>query len=78
VERHSRASHCTVSLRVSAGGTVDLLVEDNGRGFDPAAPSGGLGLNNARARAQEMGAHYIVDSSPTGTTVTLRIPVLLA
>jgi PAS domain S-box-containing protein len=75
VERHSRASSCTVSLRLSPGDTVDLLVEDNGRGFDPVAAGGGLGLNNARARAREMGAHYVVDSSPTGTTVTLRIPV---
>lgn len=75
VERHSRASHCTVSLRPTADGTVELLVADDGRGFDPSSPAGGLGLNNARARAQEMGAHYVLDSSPTGTTVTLRMPL---
>lgn len=74
VERHSRATRCSVSLRLK-GDAVELMVEDNGRGFDPHAPSGGLGLANARARAQEMGADYVLDSSPDGTTVTLRIPL---
>lgn len=75
VERHSRASSCILSLRLGAGNTVELVVQDDGRGFDPSAPSGGLGLNNARSRAREIGAHYIVDSSPVGTTVTLRVPL---
>jgi PAS domain S-box-containing protein len=75
VERHSRASSCILSLRLGAGNTVELVVQDDGRGFDPSVPSGGLGLNNARSRAREIGAHYIVDSSPAGTTVILRVPL---
>ncbi len=75
VERHSGASSCVLSLRTGASNTVELVVQDNGHGFDPSAPSVGLGLNNARSRAREMGAHYIVDSSPAGTKVTLRVPV---
>jgi signal transduction histidine kinase len=75
VERHSRATSCTVSLRLNDDDIVELLIRDNGRGFDPDAPSQGLGLGNARARAQEVGGHYILDTSPSGTTVVLRIPL---
>ncbi len=74
VERHAAASHCTVSLRLGADGGVAVVVEDNGSGFDPTRFSGGLGLNNARSRAYEMGATYDVESSPAGTRVSLGIP----
>lgn len=75
VERHSGASSCVLSLRPAARNTVELVVQDNGVGFDPSVPSHGLGLNNARSRAGEMGAEYLIDTSPAGTTMTLRIPV---
>ncbi len=74
VERHAGASRCATSLRVDTDGSVELVVEDDGRGFDPNRFSAGLGLNNARSRAAGMRAAYRVDSSPAGTTVTLRIP----
>ncbi|MEO8898789.1 MAG: PAS domain S-box protein [Candidatus Dormibacter sp.] len=74
VERHSRASVCTASLQPGTDHSVELIVQDDGRGFDPTRFSAGLGLNNARSRAVEMGATYLVASSPGGTTVTLRIP----
>jgi PAS domain S-box-containing protein len=74
VERHAGASRCAASLRVDTDHSVELIVQDDGRGFDPNKFSVGLGLNNARSRAVEMNAAYRVDSSPAGTTVTLRIP----
>jgi PAS domain S-box-containing protein len=75
VERHSGASSCVLSLGPAVGGTVELLVQDDGRGFDPSVPGQGLGLNNARSRAGDMGAQYSLDSSPAGTRVMLRVPV---
>jgi PAS domain S-box-containing protein len=74
VERHARASRCATSLRLDTDQIVELIVQDDGRGFDPTRFSVGLGLNNARSRAVGMRATYGVDSSPAGTTVTLRIP----
>jgi len=74
VERHAGASRCAASLRADTDHSVELIVQDDGRGFDPNRFSVGLGLNNARSRAVEMNAAYRVDSSPAGTTVTLRIP----
>jgi signal transduction histidine kinase len=74
VERHASAARCSTTLRMVTDHSLELIVQDDGRGFDPTRFSAGLGLNNARSRAAEMGATYLVVSSPAGTTVTLRIP----
>jgi two-component system nitrate/nitrite sensor histidine kinase NarX len=54
---------------------VELLVSDDGRGFDPdpaATQSLGLGLGIMRERAQAIGASFDVDSQPgRGTRVCL-------
>ena len=76
VERHSRASTCRVTLRIADANTVELVVEDDGHGFDTAGTSAGLGLRNARARAAQMGADHVVESSSSGTRVTLRVPII--
>lgn len=72
VQRHSMAEHCELSVRLE-GDAVELTVKDDGRGFDTSAPTGGLGLANARARARAIGADYDVQSFAGGTVVRLRV-----
>jgi PAS domain S-box-containing protein len=74
VERHSHASRCTMTFHLGEDDVPELIIADNGRGFDVTKATGGLGLNNARIRADEMDAEYAVHSSTTGTTVVLRFP----
>jgi signal transduction histidine kinase len=73
--KHSGATE--VTLRYYAqGDQVVLQVRDNGCGFASDSPDsrGGMGLNNMRQRAQEMGGALIIESEPgKGTTVTARI-----
>ena len=74
--RHSGASRATIRLTGDGGGLV-LLIEDNGRGFDPASVHGGehQGLVNMRDRAKALGGQLEVDSAPnTGTRIIVRIP----
>jgi signal transduction histidine kinase len=74
--RHSGASRATIRLTGQDGGLF-LLIEDNGRGFDPAGVHGGehQGLVNMRDRAASLGGQLEVDSSPgTGTRIAVRIP----
>ena len=73
VARHSAARRCELAVRLVDGDVV-LTITDDGRGFDVAAPSQGLGIANARTRAQRAGADYVIESSPAGTTVRLRMP----
>jgi signal transduction histidine kinase len=52
-----------------------LTVTDNGRGFDPAAPTAGMGLANVRRRAGKHRGRVDIASTPQGTTLTLTLPL---
>ena len=75
VLKHAQAQHVVVTLRRDDGGLL-LEVEDDGVGFDPAAPetrSRRLGLTSMEERARRLGGTLEIDSVPgTGTTVRLE------
>ena len=50
-------------------------MSDDGRGFVPEAPSGGLGLASMRERASAAGGTLTVQSGDTGTRVRMSVPV---
>jgi len=72
--RHGEAKHIRITYG-AAGGRAQLVVADDGRGFDPAqvARQGdGSGLANLAARAREMGAVLEIVSAPgAGTRIIL-------
>ncbi len=71
--RHAHASQVLVQLMRHAD-SLQLVVEDDGRGFEPAATAGGVGLRSLRARAAYLGAALDVQSAPDqGTTVSLEL-----
>ena len=73
--RHAGAERVTVRLGVE-GGAFALAVEDDGRGFEPAAGGAGNGLRTMRRRAEALGADLRIESAPgTGTRVRLRLPL---
>lgn len=76
VARHAGVSQAFVHLDV-AGSTLLLIIEDCGRGFDPAAASAAksCGLSNMRDRAAMLNGHLTVESTVgAGTRVSARIP----
>src|SRR5580704_1420513 len=54
---------------------VTLEVGDNGHGFAPEAPSGGVGLASMRERAASVGGTLTVKSGADGTLVRMTVPV---
>jgi signal transduction histidine kinase len=78
VVRHSRARHAWVMLRC-AGDVVELVVGDDGRGFDQSdIGSEKLGLRIMRERADAIGSSLRVDScNQHGTVVTAGWPQAL-
>ena len=72
--RHAGASGVRVAL-AKAPRQVVLEVSDDGHGFAPEAPSGGLGLASMRERAAAVGAALTIRSGKTGTVVRMTVPV---
>jgi signal transduction histidine kinase len=79
VGRHAEAATCRVQLRFDDSGGAVLEIDDDGRGFDPAAaaPRGsGNGLTNLEHRAEALGGALEVQSeSGEGTIVRVTIPL---
>lgn len=71
ISRHAQAT--VVEVRIEQRGRAwQLILQDNGRGFEPAAAASGHGLRNLRARAARMKATFEVQSCPgQGTRLTL-------
>jgi signal transduction histidine kinase len=75
VGRHAVATTCRVSVRRDGTSAV-IEVDDDGRGFDREATSGGLGMGNLAERAAAIGGTLAVDSAlGQGTTVRVTIPL---
>ncbi len=76
IARHARATLVTLVAR-RVDGTVELLVTDNGRGFDMSTQDQtiGHGLSNMRARAEELQGVCSIESTPGhGTRIELILP----
>jgi PAS domain S-box-containing protein len=72
--RHARASSVAVTIRPKADEAV-FVVRDDGVGFDPDTPSGGLGLRSMQERAEKIGARLTIGSQPgQGTLIEIRVP----
>jgi two-component system NarL family sensor kinase len=76
VARHAEASRVTIRL-VSTPEAVNLLVEDDGRGFDPSrVPEGRHGIVGMRERVEMLGGALRVESGPEGgTRVEAKVPL---
>ncbi len=70
VARHSGAARASVVVSAREG-RLRLVVEDDGRGFDPAAPTARLGLAGIRERVELLGGRLRIESSPDGGTAVI-------
>jgi len=72
IEKHSGATEVTIQL-IYHEEFLNLIAEDNGRGFDHNSPEG-RGLTNLYARADYLKGEILIDSSEHGTSVILTVP----
>jgi PAS domain S-box-containing protein len=74
VVRHAAAKELCATIRFDAQ-TIDLILRDDGRGFDRSATSDGYGLIGMAERAELMGGTLSIESGETiGTTLHVRLP----
>ena len=73
--KHADAGHVSIVL-TRKNGRVSVLIEDDGRGFDPAAVRGDfLGLAGMRERVGLLDGTLVVESAPgRGTTLVVSVP----
>jgi signal transduction histidine kinase len=65
--KHSDASLVAVTL--SFDENIELVVHDDGVGFDPSVSSSGFGLDGLRRRLMQLGGELGIDTSPGSGTV---------
>ena len=76
--KHARAKQVRIQVALGKGG-FEIVIEDDGAGFDSTAPvkraGGGNGLDNMRERLQSVGGRFKCQSRPGhGTRIVLRLP----
>jgi signal transduction histidine kinase len=76
IVRHSGATEVRLNIEVEQG-QISLTIADNGRGWTEAGQTEGMdGLANMRARLEELGGHFEVNSKTgEGTTVRFDLPL---
>jgi signal transduction histidine kinase len=77
IQKHADAGSVSVLLQHRDGHAL-LIIDDDGKGFDPDAAAdggGGMGLVNMRERASLVGGTLEIETSPGGgTTLYVRVP----
>lgn len=56
-------------------GSLSLIIQDNGKGFDVQSSSSGNGMRNMKERANNLGGKFNLKSSREGTEITLSVPL---
>jgi len=77
--RHGAAKHVRVDLSLVHGPRLQLVVSDDGVGFEAAQFTMGLGVASLAARVEQLGGAWSIDSHPgEGATLTVAVPVPVA
>jgi PAS domain S-box-containing protein len=85
VHRHARASHVSISLRMTPG-ALKLVIADDGRGMErgmegaagqteAVAARSGVGIPGMRSRLRDFGGSLEIRSGSRGTTLSAVVPL---
>jgi signal transduction histidine kinase len=78
IVRHAQATEVEFRL-ATTNNILEIVIADNGHGFEGGSPGGRRGLKNLSARLTDLGGSCQVDSAPgQGATVRIRLPLALA
>ena len=73
--KHAQATEAIVQFSEHEN-KLNIIVEDNGKGFNIEANRHGVGLTNIEKRVEKIDAELVIDSgSGNGTTIILNIPL---
>ena len=55
--------------------SFEVIIKDNGNGFEVDQTKGGNGLHNMKSRIAEIGGDIVIKSSNKGTTISIKLAV---
>jgi signal transduction histidine kinase len=72
--KHARANHVSIHIHCD-NGEINLMIEDDGVGFDRSVVVSGIGLTNIRERMEHLQGELEINSLPgKGTTILIIVP----
>jgi signal transduction histidine kinase len=75
IQEHSKAKTAVITLETE-NNNIELIIDDDGVGFDTHAQVNGIGLINIRERVRLLNGHCEITSSRgKGCRVHIEIPV---
>jgi PAS domain S-box-containing protein len=76
IYRHAKSPTAEVTLTWKED-QIDLRIRDHGEGFahESTTPHQGLGLAGMKERVRQCGGEFLLESSRSGTVVTVHLPV---
>jgi len=75
ISKHSAATQVSLDLQQNTA-AIDLVIFDNGQGFDPQGNTTGFGLQGMRERTIALGGQFFLVSQPgEGCRITVSIPL---
>ncbi|MBN8642790.1 MAG: sensor histidine kinase [Flavobacteriales bacterium] len=73
--KHAHCDAITIELMTNSN-SVQLVIKDNGKGFDTQMNSTGIGLVNMKKRAELIGGTFhLMSEHNTGTQLTVSLPL---
>ncbi len=73
--RHAHATEVDISIK-GENRFLELVISDNGQGFNPETPTDRQGLHSIRSRVAKWKGHISIDSSPDkGTSIRIGLPL---
>lgn len=73
--KHAKAKQVNIQFSEDEN-QLNLIYEDDGKGFNPSTTKRGLGLQNIAHRVEKVGGRFSLDTSKgNGTTVIVNVPL---
>ncbi|RLD50839.1 MAG: hypothetical protein DRJ05_19115, partial [Bacteroidetes bacterium] len=73
--KHANAQNINIQI-IQHETDLNIMIEDDGKGFDSKTESKGIGLANMRERTEGLGGEFNIDSTAgNGTTVIVDVPL---
>jgi len=75
ISRYSQADQVNIQI-FSKNSYLHILIQDNGKGFDPTKETSGFGLQSMKERTTSLNGQFHINSEPgKGCLITSRIPL---